>query len=134
MSRTLAGVENAGVALSSIDELPVPDGSADFAYSLRVLHHIPDTAAALRACVSKLRPGAPFLVYLYYRFDNRPVWYRMLWENQRSPSLLSVSGSPKPVRYGVSEVLAATVYWPLSRLARLAERTGMRVASFPLAH
>jgi SAM-dependent methyltransferase len=131
--RMLAGVKNVEVTRAAVDELPVPDGFADFAYSLGVLHHIPDTAAALRACVRKLRPGAPFLVYLYYRFDNRPLWYRLLWrlsEAIRYP----VSRSPKPVRYGISQFLAATVYWPLSRLARLAERFGMRAESFPLAY
>ena len=46
--RNLAGAPNAEVAVAGIDELPVPDDSADFAYSLGVLHHIPDTAAALR--------------------------------------------------------------------------------------
>jgi SAM-dependent methyltransferase len=131
--RNLEGVKNAEVAVAGIDELPVPDGSADFAYSLGVLHHIPDTAAALRACVRKLRPGAPFLVYLYYRFDNRPAWYRMLWKLSEVVRF-SVSRSPKPVRYGVSQLLAATVYWPLSRLARLAGRMGMRAESFPLAY
>lgn len=131
--RNLEGVENAEVAVACIDELPVPDGSADFAYSLGVLHHIPDTAAALRACVSKLRPGAPFLLYLYYRFDNRPAWYRMLWRFSEVIRY-SVSRSPKPIRYGVSQLLAAIAYWPLSRLARLAGRMGMRAESFPLAY
>jgi SAM-dependent methyltransferase len=131
--RMLAGVENAEVAVAAIDELPVPEGSADFAYSLGVLHHIPDTPAALRACVRKLRPGAPFLLYLYYRFDNRPVWYRALW---RCSEVIryAVSRSPKPIRYAASQLLAATVYWPLSRLARLAGWLGMRAESFPLAY
>jgi ubiquinone/menaquinone biosynthesis C-methylase UbiE len=131
--RMLAAVENAEVAVAGVDELPVPDGSADFAYSLGVLHHIPDTAAALRSCVRKLRPGAPFLVYLYYRFDNRPAWYRMLWTLTEGVRY-GVSRSPKPVRYAVSQFLAATVYWPLARLARLAERIGMRAESFPLSY
>jgi SAM-dependent methyltransferase len=131
--RMLAAVENAEVAVAGVDELPVPDGSADFAYSLGVLHHIPDTAAALRSCVRKLRPGAPFLVYLYYRFDNRPVWYRVLWKLTEGVRY-GVSRSPKPVRYAVSQFLAATVYWPLARLARLAERMGMRAESFPLSY
>jgi SAM-dependent methyltransferase len=131
--RTLAGVPHVQVALASVGELPLRDGSLDFGYSLGVLHHVPDTAAALRACVSKLRPGAPFLVYLYYRFDNRPQWYRLLWQLSeliRYP----VSRSPTPVRYAISQVLAAVVYWPLSRVARLAERFGLRVESFPLAY
>ncbi len=131
--RMLAAVENAEVAVAGVDELPVPDGSADFAYSLGVLHHIPDTAAALRSCVRKLRPGAPFLVYLYYRFDNRPAWYRILWKLTEGVRY-TVSRSPKPVRYVVSQFLAATVYWPLARLARVAERMGMRAESFPLSY
>jgi Methylase involved in ubiquinone/menaquinone biosynthesis len=131
--RTLAGVENAEVAVAAIDELPIPDASADFAYSLGVLHHIPDTAAALRACVRKVRPGAPFLVYLYYRFDNRPAWYRRLWQLSEVIRY-SVSRSSKPIRYGVSQFIAATVYWPLSRLAGLVERMGIRADSFPLAY
>ncbi|MBV8546769.1 MAG: class I SAM-dependent methyltransferase [Acidobacteria bacterium] len=131
--RMLAGVENAEVAVAAIDELPVPDASADFAYSLGVLHHIPDTGAALRACVRKVRPGAPFLVYLYYRFDNRPAWYQRLW--QLSEVIRhTVSRSPKAIRYAVSQFFAATVYWPLSRLASVAERIGIRVESFPLAY
>src|SRR5260221_1102847 len=131
--RMLAGMENVEVTRAAVDELPVPDDCADFAYSLGVLEHIPDTAAGLRACVRKLRRGAPFLVYLYYRFDNRPLWYRLLWrlsEVIRYP----VSRSPKPVRYGISQFLAATVYWPFSRLARIAERFGMRAELFPLAY
>jgi 2-polyprenyl-3-methyl-5-hydroxy-6-metoxy-1,4-benzoquinol methylase len=43
----------------------------DFGYSLGVLHHIPDAQKALSDCVKKLKLGAPFLVYLYYSFDNR---------------------------------------------------------------
>jgi ubiquinone/menaquinone biosynthesis C-methylase UbiE len=56
-----------------VDELPSPPSSLDFAYSLGVLHHVPDTAtaAALRPI---LKSGAPFLVYLYYAFDNQPSW------------------------------------------------------------
>jgi SAM-dependent methyltransferase len=131
--RMLAGLENVEVAVAAVDELPIPDASADFAYSLGVLHHIPDTAAALRACVRKLRPGAPFLVYLYYRFDNRPAWYRRLWQLSEVIRY-SVSRSPKPIRYGVSQFFAVTVYWPLSRLARLAGRIGMHAESFPLAY
>jgi SAM-dependent methyltransferase len=131
--RMLAGVENVEVAVASVDELPIPDASADFAYSLGVLHHIPDTAAALRACVRKVRLGAPFLVYVYYRFDNRPAWYRRLWQLSEVIRY-SVSRSPKSIRYGVSQFFAATVYWPLSRLAGFAERMGIRVESFPLAY
>lgn len=131
--RVLAALPNVEVSVAAVDEVPVADGSADFAYSLGVLHHIPDTAAALRACVRKLRPGAPFLLYLYYRFDNRPPWYRLLWKMSELLRL-GISRAPKPLRYALSQLLAATLYWPLSRLALLAGRAGLRAESFPLAY
>ena len=46
---------------STIDAMPIAPASLDFGYSLGVLHHIPDTAAAMRACVATLKPGAPLL-------------------------------------------------------------------------
>ena len=45
----------------------------DFGYSLGVLHHIPDTCAGIKACARLLKRGGPFLVYLYYAFDNRAI-------------------------------------------------------------
>src|SRR5450631_1222825 len=77
--RNLAGLNNVSFHQASVSALPFADGSLDFAYSLGVLHHVPDTASALRDIAAKLKPGAPFLVYLYYAFDNRPAAYRMLW-------------------------------------------------------
>src|SRR3954469_18684503 len=74
--QNLAGNDNCVFHHASVDDIPLAEGSADFVYSLGVLHHVPDTAAAVRSCVRLLRPGAPLLVYLYYRFDNRPAWYR----------------------------------------------------------
>ncbi len=64
---------------ATVDAIPLEDASMDFGYSLGVLHHVPDTEAGLRSCVSKLKPAAPFLVYLYYAFDNRPSWFRATW-------------------------------------------------------
>ena len=77
--RRLAGVPNVRFHCASADAIPLADDSQDFGYSLGVLHHIPDTRRALADCVRKLKPGAPFLVYLYYSLDNRPGWVRTLW-------------------------------------------------------
>jgi ubiquinone/menaquinone biosynthesis C-methylase UbiE len=78
--RRLGKRSNVRFHLAGADSIPLADGSQDFGYSLGVLHHIPDTAAALRDCVAKLKPGAPFLAYLYYAFDNKPGWFRYLWK------------------------------------------------------
>jgi hypothetical protein len=97
-----------------------------------VLHHIPDTAAALRDCVSRLKPGAPFLVYLYYAFDNRPAWFRRLWLTSEAGRRL-ISRLPFALRKAVTSAIAATLYWPLARAARLVERGGVAVENWPLS-
>jgi hypothetical protein len=105
----------------------------DFGYCLGVLHHVPDTSAGLAACVGKLKPGAPFLLYLYYAFDNRPLWFRSLW---RVSDILrkGVSRLPPFVKYAVTLLIAAVLYLPLARLARLVESVGGSVESFPLSY
>ena len=130
--RNLAGQDNTSFHSADVDNIPLPDADCDFGYSLGVLHHIPDTTAALRKCVEKLKIGAPFLLYLYYRFDNRPWWFRLIW---RASDVFrrAISRAPHTVRYALSQVIALTVYWPLARTARLMERTGVNVSSFPLS-
>ena len=107
--------------------------SQDFGYSLGVLHHVPDTAAAIRSCAELLRPGAPLLLYLYYAFDNRPRWFRLLWRLSNVARLLIRRLPPRPKQL-ITDLIALAVYWPLARLAWLAEHMGLRVASFPLSY
>lgn len=128
----LAARSNVEFHHSSVEDMPIPDGSMDFGYSLGVLHHAPDTAGGIKACARKLKPGAPFLVYLYYAFDNRPAWFRKLWQVSDAGRRV-ISRMPHSLRFGTSQVLAATVYWPLARSARLLERAGLRIDSFPLS-
>jgi ubiquinone/menaquinone biosynthesis C-methylase UbiE len=115
-----------------VDDIPMPDRSMDFGYSLGVLHHIPDTKSALSSCVAKLKPGAPFLVYLYYAFDNRPIWFRLLWRASELVRMV-VSKMPHWMRFATSQVIAALVYWPLARFAKLVELFGVDVSNYPLA-
>ena len=128
----LASVPNVEFHCASIDEMPIADGSMDFGYSLGVLHHMPDTAAALRACARKLKAGAPFLVYLYYAFDNRPPWFRTAWRISEIGRNV-ISGMPHGLRYATTQALAASVYWPLARAARGLERLGVNVENLPLS-
>ena len=130
--RNLAGIPNTDFLAGTVDSGLLADNSQDFGYSLGVLHHIPDTPAALFACTRMLKPGAPFLLYLYYRFDNRPFWFRALW---RASSLarLAISRLPESLKLAATDVLAALIYWPLARLASLAERLGIDPAPLPLS-
>ncbi|MBC3941300.1 class I SAM-dependent methyltransferase [Sphingomonas albertensis] len=130
--RRLAARGNVTFHLSGVDSIPLADGSQDFGYSLGVLHHIPDTEAALKDCVAKLKPGAPFLVYLYYRFDNKPLWFRGVWKASDQIRKV-VARLPFGARKACTTALAATVYWPLTRVALGAERLGVNVDNLPLA-
>lgn len=130
--RNCAGQTNCVFHHASVEALPFADCSMDFGYSLGVLHHVPDTLAGIVACVAKLRPGAPLLLYLYYAFDNRPAWYRAVWKSTDLARRV-VSRLPFPLRYGVSQVLAGAVYLPLARGATALERLGFDVENIPLS-
>src|SRR5262249_6577991 len=117
---------------ASVDAIPLADGSMDFGYSLGVLHHVPDTAAGIASCVAKLKKGAPFLCYLYYRFDNRPAWLRALWHaSDLGPRV--VSRMPPAATPVVTDGMALGVSVPSASAGRLLESTGRDVDAFPLA-
>ncbi len=128
----LQDADNCHFHVAGVDAIPLPDNSCDFGYSLGVLHHIPDTQAGLQACVNKLKSGAPFLLYLYYRFDNRPAWFQAIWSGSEIGRRL-IASLPHSLRYGFSQILAAAVYFPLARTARILERRGKNVDNFPLS-
>ena len=130
--RNLSTLGNCDLVVGSVGAPPVHTGCLDFGYSLGVLHHVPNTAAALRACVATLKPGSPFLLYLYYRFDNRPAWFRALW---RASNMLRrvISRLPFAARLWVTTGIAAFVYLPLARLSHLLEAVGLPVSGLPLS-
>jgi ubiquinone/menaquinone biosynthesis C-methylase UbiE len=130
--QNLADATNVTFHLASVDNIPVGDNSLDFAFSLGVLHHVPDTLAALRSVAAKLKSGAPLLVYLYYALDNRAWWYRAIW---RLSNLLRkvISRLSPGKRLVVSQIIAVIAYWPLARSAAIVERLGYSPAAIPLA-
>jgi ubiquinone/menaquinone biosynthesis C-methylase UbiE len=127
----LSGASNTTFHLASVGDIPLQDGSLDFAFSLGVLHHVPDTPSAIREVASKLKKGAPFLVYLYYALDNRPWWFRAVWKLSNSFRVV-ICRFPASLRFLISQIIAVTVYWPLARTAALAERAGLPTALIPL--
>lgn len=128
----LRGSQNVTFHHASVGDIPLPDATLDFAFSLGVLHHVPDTQGAIRSIAEKLKPGAPFLVYLYYAFDNRPAWFRAVWKVSDVIRVV-LSRAPHPVRLAASQAIAALVYWPLARLSALAEKAGIDPRSIPLS-
>jgi ubiquinone/menaquinone biosynthesis C-methylase UbiE len=130
--KKLAKFDNCTFHNAGVDDIPLEDGSMDFGYSLGVLHHIPDTQEGINSCIKKLKPGAPFLLYLYYAFDNKPLWFKAIW---RVSDILRrvVSNLPYPFKYLSSQIIALFVYFTLSRFARLMEMLGLNVSNMPLS-
>ncbi len=130
--KNLSSFDNCDFHLASVDEMPLGEGVMDFGYALGVLHHVPDTAAAIRSCADKLRPGAPLLLYLYYDFEDRPAWFRGLWKvsdrMRRTISRLSPTR-----RRAVTDLIAVFVYLPLARISWLLSRCGVRSGAIPLS-
>ena len=117
---------------ASVGAMPIDPGSLDFCYSLGVLHHVPDTLAGIKACVRLCKPGAPFLVYLYYALETRPWWFRAIWRVADGVRR-SIAAMPYWAKRVCTEAIAATIYWPLARLSALVEWVGMKPDSLPLS-
>lgn len=130
--RNLREQENCRFHVASVDRMPFAPASLDFGYSLGVLHHVPDTAAGIRACVEPLKEGAPLLLYLYYALDDRPAWFQALW---RATDLgrRAISRLPQRAKLATTGAIAALVYLPLARLAKVLERAGRDVDAVPLS-
>lgn len=131
--KKLSDMLNIKYHLTDNDELPLHRHSQDFGYALGVLHHIPDTRSALRECVMTLKPGAPFLVYLYYAFDNRSMLYRVIWKLSDAVRRL-VCWLPETLRRNITDAIALVVYYPLARFSALLNMIGINTGFIPLSY
>lgn len=130
--QNLSGLNNCRFHLHSVDDIPIGDETMDFGYSLGVLHHVPDTQSAIVSCVKKLKPGAPFLLYLYYAFDNKPYWYKLTWKISDGIRFC-VSHTPHNFRYWASQIIAFLIYLPIARIGLILEKLGLNVENVPLS-
>jgi ubiquinone/menaquinone biosynthesis C-methylase UbiE len=117
---------------ASVGDDVLEDRSQDFGYCLGVLHHIPDTLEGIRSCSKLLKKNAPFLVYLYYNFENRSSFYKFIWRLtdfiRRLTSIL-----PSRIKLFIASVIAILVYLPIARLSLVLEKIGVNVDSMPLS-
>jgi ubiquinone/menaquinone biosynthesis C-methylase UbiE len=115
-----------------VGNLSLQNDSLDFAYSLGVLHHIPDTFKALKECVKKLKKGAPFLVYLYYNFENKSFFLKFIWK--LSNILIKIISSiPFKIKKLITDFLALIIYLPLARLSLLFSKLNINPSFIPLS-
>ena len=117
----------------TVESNSLPLESLDLAFSLGVLHHIPDTSLAIKQISEKIKPGGYFLCYLYYKLDDKPQFYRFIF------SLVNI------LRYGISKLpfvlkkylcnfLAIMIYYPLAKTSKYLIKIGVSVSNIPLHH
>ncbi len=129
----LRDINNCDFIHASVAELPFDDKSLDFAYSLGVLHHVPDTLGAITSISEKMKSGAPLLLYLYYAFDNKSGWYKAAWKFSDIVRKV-ISVMPFRVKTFICQIIAGLVYWPLARCAKMLNSIGVMPSSWPLSY
>lgn len=127
---------NVRVTQASVDNIPFNNNSFDFAMSLGVLHHIPDTRKALLNLVEKTKIGGYVLLYLYYNLDNRGSFYKLLFKLSVYPRLL-ISKMPTSIKKISCDIIAIVVYFPLITLAKIISKIFPNTSfytKFPLSY
>ena len=115
----------------SVGEINLQDKSIDFAYSLGVFQHIPDIKSALKEINRILKPNAPFLVYLYYSFDNKPKFYKFMWM-LTNPIRYIISKLPFKIKLIITFLIAIFVYFPFARISKLLKFLKLPYQNIPM--
>jgi len=123
--KLLGNTENVRLTKASIDTLPFNDETFDFAMSIGVLHHIPDTQKAMQDCVKKVKRGGYFYCYLYHNLETRGWWFKTLyWLSNQLRKI--VCRLPAGMKRFVSDILAIVIYMPLVLWVRFLVLIGLR--------
>ena len=113
----LGNIENIRLTKASTETIPFPDETFDFAMSVGVLHHIPDTQKAMMDCVRKVKKGGYFYTYLYYNLDNRGFLFKFIFWISNGVRKI-VSRMPAGIKRFACDLLAGTIYLPIVWLIR----------------
>jgi len=111
----------------------IPLESLDLAMSLGVLHHIPDTGLAIKDVSLRIKPGGMFLCYLYYKLENKPTLYKLIFKGVNVVRKV-ISGLPQKIKYIITSAITALVYWPLARFSKVMNKFGVKTSNIPLHH
>lgn len=111
----------------------IPAQSLDLAMSLGVLHHIPDTELAIKDVSRRIKPGGYLLCYLYYDLENKPMYYKMIFQVVNLARRV-ISSLPQPLKRLSATIIAALIYLPLARFSKLLKKLGRGTSNLPLHH
>ncbi|MEP7163362.1 MAG: class I SAM-dependent methyltransferase [Ferruginibacter sp.] len=123
--KLLGTIGNVRLTKASIETIPFEDETFDFAMSVGVLHHIPDTQQAMRDCVKKVKKGGYFYCYLYHNLETRGWWFKTLyWLSELIRKV--VCRFPASTKRFVCDILAIVIYMPLVLWVRFLVLIGLR--------
>lgn len=123
--KLLGNIENVRLTKASTETLPFKDNSFDFAMSIGVLHHIPDTQQAMKDCVKKVKPGGHFYCYLYYNLEGQSKLFKLLfWLSDLIRK--AVCRLPAGLKKIVCDILAVIIYMPFVLWVRFLVLIGLR--------
>ena len=131
--KNLSEFSNINFINASVGDDILEEETQDFGYCLGVLHHVPDTLAGIKSCAMILKQNAPFLIYLYYDFENRSFVFKWIW---KLSDLLRrvISQLPSKVKVIMAAIIALLVYFPLARFSLVLEKLGINVRGMPLSY
>ena len=130
--KNLSKYKSCNFICSKAEEFDLEDQSMDFGYSLGVLHHVTNTKGSLENCVAKLKKGAPFLLYLYYKFDNRSWLFKLVWRLSNIFRLI-ICRLPFSLKKLITDLIALIIYLPMSKLAFFVSKLGFNDSFLPLS-
>ena len=132
--KLLINEDNIDYILADVTSIPLDSNKYDFGYSLGVLHHVPKINRALDEIYRILKPGAPFLIYLYYSLENEPRWYQYLWRISDFFRKIISNKKLSSIKMLICEIIALTVYWPFAKISLILEKCKVNFSRVPLSY
>jgi len=125
-------IEKFTILHETIEGNSIADETLDLAVSLGVLHHVPQTEVSLAAIAKTLKPGGIFLCYLYYKVEDKPFAFRVLFALSNGLRKL-ISVLPYKLRVAISKFLGLTVYFPVVKASEILNYFGFSTKNMPLS-
>jgi SAM-dependent methyltransferase len=114
---------NVRITQAGFGGIPFAKESFDFVFSLGVVHHLPDTQAAITEAASMVKPKGWLLLYIYYALDHRGKFFRFIFG---CSDLLRkiISKFPKGLKFFTCELIAIFIYGPFILLTKFVKLFG----------
>lgn len=108
---------NVRITQAGFGNIPFEKNTFDFVFSLGVVHHLPDTEAAVKEASAMVKPQGWLLLYIYYALENRGAFFRFIF---KCSDLLRrmISKFPKGLKFFTCELIAVFFYGPLILLTK----------------